>query len=84
MTMRFKDKKVILSDTVSVEDAEALLAWLQGKKNARVVLADCTHLHPANLQVLMAAGVQVNAWPADSALALWLQTALSPTPTSSD
>ena len=74
MTMQFKDKKVILSGVVGVEDAETLLQWLQNHPFARVVFSDCTHVHPANLQVLRAAGVSVSAWPQDHALAKWLRS----------
>ena len=74
MTMQFKDKKVILSGTVTVEDAETLLQWLQNHPAARVVFSDCTHVHPANLQVLLAAGVAVSAWPEDQDLAKWLRS----------
>ena len=74
MAMVFKDKKVILSGVVGVEDAEPLLDWLQKRPYARVVVSGCTHVHPANLQVLLAAGVKVTAWPEDEELAAWLRT----------
>jgi hypothetical protein len=74
MVMEFKKKLVVLSEVVGVEDAESLLEWLQGKPATQVDLAACTHLHPANIQVLLAAGTTVRAWPADADLARWLQT----------
>jgi hypothetical protein len=77
MTMEFKKGLVVLSEVVGVEDAENLLEWLQGKSATQVDLAACTHLHPANIQVLLAAGTTVSAWPADAALACWLQTVLT-------
>jgi hypothetical protein len=76
MAMEFKKKLAILSDTVGVEDAEKLLEWLQSKPAARVDLSGCTHIHPANIQVLLAAGSTVSAWPADAELTRWLKTAL--------
>ncbi len=76
MAMEFKKKSVLLSGTVDVQDAERLLEWLQGKPAAKVDLSACTHLHPANLQVLLAAGVTVSAWPLDADLASWLQSAM--------
>ncbi len=76
MTMEFKKKLALLSGTVGVEDAEKLLEWLQTKPAARVDLSACTHIHPANIQVLLAAGTTVSAWPADADLARWLQSAL--------
>jgi hypothetical protein len=76
MGMEFRKKLAMLSDTVGVEDAEELLEWLQNKQAAKVDLSACTHIHPANIQVLMAAGVPVCAWPADVALADWLRPIL--------
>lgn len=76
MAIEYRKKLALLKDVVTVEDAEALLEWLQKKSAARVDLAACTHLHPANLQVLMAARPGVNAWPHDAGLAAWLRSAL--------
>lgn len=78
MGIEFRKKLAVLSDTVGVEDAEKLLEWLQDKPAAKVDLAACTHIHPANIQVLMAAGVPVSAWPQDAGLAEWLQPVLVP------
>ena len=77
MPIEFKKKQAFLRDIVTVDEAEGLLEWLQGKPGARVDLSQCSHLHPANLQVLMAAACRVSAWPADAALCAWLQTALT-------
>jgi hypothetical protein len=77
MAMEFKKKRVMFKEVVGVEDAETLLEWLQGKTATQVDLSACTHLHPANIQVLLAAGTQVTDWPADADLARWLQTVLS-------
>jgi hypothetical protein len=76
MAMEFRERLVVLSDTVGVEDAEKLLEWLQDKPTAKVDLAACKHIHPANLQVLMAAGVAVSVWPQDAGLTEWLKPAL--------
>ena len=77
MPIEFKKKQAFLRDIVTVDEAEGLLEWLQSKPGARVDLSECSHLHPANLQVLMAAACRVSAWPADAALSAWLQTALT-------
>ena len=79
MPIDYKKKVAVLRDIVSVDDAEALLEWLQNKTTAKVDLSACTHLHPANLQVLMAADCRVTAWPLDAGLRSWLETALSAT-----
>ena len=76
MGLEFRRKVALLSDAVGVEDAEKLLEWLQGKPAAKVDLSACTHLHPANIQVLMAARAPICAWPSDAALADWLKPAL--------
>jgi hypothetical protein len=77
MAIEYKKNRAVFSEVVGVEDAEALLQWLQKKSTAKVDLAACTHLHPANLQVLMVAGVAISAWPADKMFATWLKSALS-------
>lgn len=76
MPIQFKKNLALFTEVVSVEEAESLLEWLQKKPAAKVDLSACQHLHPANLQVLMAAAVTVLAWPADDAFAGWLRSAL--------
>jgi anti-anti-sigma regulatory factor len=76
MPIEFKKQKVVFRGAVAVEEAEALLEWLQNKPTAKVDLSACSHLHTANLQVLMAAKTEVAVWPSDSDLRAWLETAL--------
>ncbi|MFZ4624138.1 MAG: hypothetical protein ACOYNF_07860 [Rhodoferax sp.] len=76
MPIDYKKNQAKLREIVSVEDAEGLLNWLQNKPSAKIDLAECTHLHPANLQVLMAARCRVTVWPEDAHLRGWLETAL--------
>jgi hypothetical protein len=76
MAIEYKKNLAVFSDVVSVEDVEALLEWIMQKSAAQVNLSACTHLHPANLQVLMAAKPVVSAWPTDIGLATWLKSAL--------
>lgn len=77
MGIEYDKKTARLIDFVSVEDAETLLEWLQAKPQGRLDLTACTHLHAANLQVLMAAKPHIAAWPENPNLALWLQSALN-------
>lgn len=77
MAIEYKKNHAVFSDVVSVDGAEALLEWLQKKPTGRVDLSACTHLHPANLQVLMAGKPAISAWPKDTGLATWLQSALN-------
>ena len=65
------------ADTVSVDEAEALLAWLQENPKPYLDLEACSHIHAAPLQVLMAAQPAVGLWPRDPALAAWLHSALT-------
>lgn len=76
MPIEYKTSLALFSDVVSVEDAEPLLNWLQNKSAARVDFSACTHLHPANLQVLMVAKPIITAWPHDEGLTNWLKSAL--------
>lgn len=76
MAIQYKKNTAVFTDVVSVEDAEALLEWIQKNPRGRADLAACTHLHAANLQVLMAAQTPVAAWPQDVNLKTWLTSAL--------
>ncbi len=77
MPIEFKRSSAVFRDVVSVEEAEGLLEWLQRKPTAKVNLASCSHLHTANLQVLMTAGPAVSSWPENSDLRAWLEAALN-------
>ncbi len=77
MTIEFRKNLAVFRDVVTVEEAESLLEWLQKKPAGKVDLAACTHLHAANLQVLMAARAQITVWPRDTALGNWLRSALA-------
>jgi hypothetical protein len=76
MPIEYKKNQVVFRDIASVDEAEGLLEWLQSKPAAKVDLGLCTHLHPANLQVLMAANCRIAVWPNDANLRAWLETAL--------
>lgn len=76
MTIAYESDRALFSDVVAVSEADALLEWLQQHPAGQVDLSACTHLHPANLQVLMAGRAKVSAWPTDRTLATWLEPAL--------
>jgi len=76
MPIEYKKNQALFRDIASVDEAEGLLEWLQNKPAARMDLGACTHLHPANLQVLMAAKSRIAVWPNDANLRAWLETAL--------
>jgi hypothetical protein len=77
MSIEYQKKAVVFLGVVGVDEAEGLLEWLQKKPKARVDLAACTHLHPANLQVLMAARPTVSQWPEDVSLRDWVEPVLT-------
>ena len=75
MPIRLMKTKAIFEGAVSVEEADALQAWLLAAPKPaarRIELAPCTHLHPASLQVLLSAGCRPATMPHDAALAAWL------------
>jgi hypothetical protein len=76
VTIEFRKNLAVFRDAVSVEDAEPLLEWLQKRSAAKIDLSACSHIHPANLQVLMAAKPVISAWPTDGELAAWLMPVL--------
>lgn len=78
MGIAYADKGATLTDIVTVEDAEGLLEWLQSHPHGALDLAECSHLHAANLQVMMAARPTIASWPRDAAFADWLRHALQP------
>jgi hypothetical protein len=76
MPIDYRKRSAVFRDVVGVEEAEGLLEWLQGKKSPTVDMSGCTHVHPANLQVLLAADTRVSALPTDASLADLLRTVL--------
>jgi hypothetical protein len=77
MPLEAKPNLMLATGLIGVEDAEILLEWLIQHPGGRVDLSACTHLHAANLQVLMAAQPKITAWPNHEALADWLRAALT-------
>lgn len=77
MGIEIDDNTFRVTDMLGVEDAEALLDWLIKHPEGTLELAGCTHLHAANLQVLMATRPRISAWPEDALLADWLRHALN-------
>ncbi len=78
MPIEFKRSRVLFRDEVSVEEAEGLLEWLQKRPAAKVDLSACSHMHTANLQVLMAAKASISGWPKNAELRVWLEPVLKP------
>jgi anti-anti-sigma regulatory factor len=76
MPIEFKKSRVIFREEVSVEEAEGLLEWLQKRPAAKVDLSACSHMHTANLQVLMTAKTVISSWPKNAELRAWLEPAI--------
>jgi anti-anti-sigma regulatory factor len=76
MPIEFKRNRVLFRDEVSVEEAEGLLEWLQKRPTAKVDLSACSHMHTANLQVLMTAKADITGWPKNAELRAWLEPVL--------
>ncbi len=76
MPITYKKNRAVFTDIIGVEEAEGFLEWLHKYPKGKVNLALCTHLHAANLQVLMAAKPHLADLPVDAALAVWLDSAL--------
>ncbi|WP_426191023.1 hypothetical protein [Massilia sp. DWR3-1-1] len=79
MPIIYTDELARFDGIASVEEAELLLEWVQTHPHGAADLAACTHLHAADLQVLMAGAVRIAAWPTDDTLRSWLGCALTPT-----
>lgn len=78
MPLRFGKNTVAFDDGCLVEEALALLEFLQVHPAARVNLRGCTHMHTAILQVLMALGPKITALPDEPFLQRWLTPPLAP------
>jgi hypothetical protein len=78
MPIEFKKNRAIFRDEATVEEAEGLLEWLQARPAAKADLSACSHIHTANLQVLMAAKTAISSLPKDAELRSWLEPLLKP------
>ena len=76
MAITYKRNSAVFAGTVGVEEAEVLLAWIQKHPNGTLNLQSCTHVHAAQLQVLMATRTPVAVWPQDEVFGTWLKSAL--------
>jgi len=76
MAIVYKKTKAVFSEVAGAEEAEGLLEWITNHPKGKIDLKECSHLHPANLQVLMAAGCAAYVAPSDTGLAAWVASAL--------
>lgn len=78
MPIEFQKDRIVFREIVRVDEAEALLEALQKEPTTKVDLAACTHMHTANLQVLMVAKSCIEKWPQATELRAWLEAVLLP------
>jgi len=76
MPIDYFKRSARLRGVVSVDEAEALTVWIQQNPKAKLNLAQCSHLHCAVLQALMALRPEVSAWPAAPDLHAFLHSTL--------
>jgi hypothetical protein len=72
MPLTLTDEAAVLAGHITVEEAEPLARWLRETDEPAVDLGDCTHLHTAALQALLAARPTILAAPAEAFLATWI------------
>jgi phosphoglycolate phosphatase-like HAD superfamily hydrolase len=72
MPIEYTDDAARFTGLAAVDEAENLLEHLQRHPRLGVDLGACTHLHTANLQVLLATGAAISVWPKDEGLRTWL------------
>ena len=72
MSLQLGSRTAVLVGVVTVDEAEPLAAWLRTTTSPRVNLRNCTHLHTAVLQCLLAGGVKVSVPPSDPFLKTWV------------
>jgi hypothetical protein len=71
MAVKLGKRTAVLVGDVSVEEVEPLTQWLRKTPLPAVDLSQCTHLHTAALQALLAADAILAVPPADPFLAAW-------------
>lgn len=80
--IRYEANCAYLEEVVGIEEASGLLEWLQNAPQGELDLQACTHMHAANLQVLMVKRPRIVAMPTAPNLYAWLSAALPHVPTS--
>lgn len=78
MSIEYGRMEAVFREEVGIDEAEGLVQWLQRTPAGRVDLSTCSHMHLADLQVLMTANVPVVARPDAPVWRMWLDSALPP------
>jgi len=69
MPVRLHEQTATLTGSVTVDDAETFTTWLRTTSEPCVDLRDCTHLHTAVFQAILAFAPTVTAGPTEHYLA---------------
>jgi hypothetical protein len=72
MPLRLHEQTATLTGTVTVDDAEVFTTWLRTTPGPSVDLRDCTHLHTAVFQAILAFAPTVSAGPTEHFLARYV------------
>lgn len=72
MSVEYSDGTIRLLKDCTLEEAETLLQLLLDHPEAAVDWSDCTGMHGAVLQTLMAGGRRMIGDPADAFLGRWI------------
>lgn len=80
MPVRYEASCAVFEGACTVEEAGDLAAWLTAAPGRSVDLAECSTIHAAILQCLMALAPPVIAPPRDALLARWLAPVLALAP----
>jgi hypothetical protein len=67
--LKLDDRTATLAGIITVDDAEAFAAWLRSTTEPMVDLRDCTRLHTAVFQAILAFKPTVTVGPTDNYLA---------------
>ena len=78
MPVELRNGVATVSGVLTVDEVEPLVAWLRCTPRPRVNLRQCTHLHTAGLQALIAFGAKISSAPADPFLATHVTPMLTP------
>ena len=77
MPLRIERNKIYLEESCTVEDALPLVEFIQGQKNPKVDLSQCSYMHTAVLQALVGMRPKIAGVPNDPSLARWVMPLLA-------
>ncbi|BAU22811.1 hypothetical protein THC_0415 [Caldimicrobium thiodismutans] len=73
MPLQIKNRIVKFIDIVTIEDTETLFNWFLEKKQGKIDMSKCRHIHTAILQLLMIFKPKIEKLPEDNDLKKWIE-----------